>query len=957
MRPVNISASRAKEYYYEKDPVFNALAGQENTQWHGRGAEALGLQGHVGKVDFEAVLYGRDPKTNEQLVQVGGHEQSHRAGTDIPFSAPKSVSLAALVDGDQRLIDAHDKAVASTIAEIEKDCAMYRETINGITQAKVSSNFVVSTFRHSTSRENDPQLHSHSLIFNMTQDKNGAWKATFNDAIFRDQQYVTSIYLNELAKEVKALGWGIEQKSNGTWELSGISQERIELFSKRSEAIREKEIELRDSGKFTTDEGTLNKVATLDSRPDKDTSITADQLRDSWKVQDAELSLKTVRHIDDHHKSGRVDCGANEETIRPKATEYDIIRLAIQQKQETESCFTKADILKQANRLSGGEHGSESLKKAYEELQNDKEIIKIGEEKSSKGLKTDIYSTPLQIRIEKNVIKSIEDMKGKALIVFDREDISNFITGKERESGIKYTKDQKAAAITILGSKDNTVIVQGDAGVGKTTSMQVIKEFAHNNDVEVRGLAFTGKAVAEMQNAGISNSQTIDSFLLNKRDQAVSGREIWIIDEASMVGSKQGLEVLKIAEKAGVKVALVGDVAQKQSITAGRFFKDIQEKTTVDKVVMQESKRFKTDHQKETVQYLKDAAKHIKNEEAEKIKEHIGKAIEAIDKAGNFREIKDQEGMREEAVRQYFELTQGGKSALVLTKTNAERHDLNENIREEKVERGEIERGKVFTVKDVVNIQAERATFADSYKTGQTILFRERTEAFKRGEKAEITSTDREQNTITLAGKDGQERVIDLKQTAGKFSVYQDQEREFSAGDKIVFLENDKKLVNNGSTGLIQGIDERGNCTVVLDSNKKEVFFNLTENLERQDRQDGDAKYSYNKVDHGYAVTVEKSQGATTDKSIYLADTDNSKSINFNDFNVAVTRAREDSVVITNDRGKFSELISREQEKTSTIDHEILIEAEDTKSDIEISKDSGIEKSGKGRSREIELTL
>lgn len=299
MRPVNISASRAKEYYYERDPVFNGKGEQNNTAWLGKGAEALGLAGSIGKHDFEAVLEGRDPRTGEQLVQVGGQEQCHRAGTGIPFSAPKSVSLAALVDGDQRLIEAHDKAVASTITSLEKDYAQYRETHHGITEAKVSGNFVVSTFRHSTSRENDPQLHTHALIANMTQAPDKQWKATFNDAIFRDQQYITSIYLNELGREVKALGWGIEQKSNGTWELSGVSQERIDLFSKRSEAIQKKEVELRDSGKFTNaNEGALNKVATLDSRPEKDIRVKADQLRDSWKAQDAELSLKMIQHID-----------------------------------------------------------------------------------------------------------------------------------------------------------------------------------------------------------------------------------------------------------------------------------------------------------------------------------------------------------------------------------------------------------------------------------------------------------------------------------------------------------------------------------------------------------------------------------------------------------------------------------------------------------------------------------
>lgn len=128
----NASASQAAGYYYEKDPIF-----ENNSQWQGKGAEALGLSGSVEKGDFEAVVSGIDPRTGEQLVKDGVNGE-HRAGTDYTFSAPKSVSVAGLVLGEERVLEAHREAVTRTMEYAEEHLSQARQTVNGVTERVTS---------------------------------------------------------------------------------------------------------------------------------------------------------------------------------------------------------------------------------------------------------------------------------------------------------------------------------------------------------------------------------------------------------------------------------------------------------------------------------------------------------------------------------------------------------------------------------------------------------------------------------------------------------------------------------------------------------------------------------------------------------------------------------------------------------------------------------------------------
>ena len=194
------------DYYDQKRTVEG--------QWHGRGAELLGLSGKVTSEDFESLRQGLDPSTGEFLrqrqgsdrISADGAEQSKaRSLYDMTFSAPKSVSVMAIVGGDERLIAAHGNAVRETLQEAEKYAAT-RVRMAGLNENRATGNWVVAAYTHDTSRELDPQLHTHAVAANLTYDgTEGRWKALQASGLYERRSYLTEVYRNALAREVRAL--------------------------------------------------------------------------------------------------------------------------------------------------------------------------------------------------------------------------------------------------------------------------------------------------------------------------------------------------------------------------------------------------------------------------------------------------------------------------------------------------------------------------------------------------------------------------------------------------------------------------------------------------------------------------------------------------------------------------------------------------------------------------------
>ncbi|EDM5456328.1 conjugal transfer protein TraI [Salmonella enterica subsp. enterica serovar Infantis] len=239
---LSISSIKGDAGYYSHEDNYYA-SGSLDSRWMGEGAEKLGLKGEVASADMDAVRQGKLPDGSDLSRMVNGVNK-HRSGYDLTFSAPKSVSVMALVGEDRRFIEAHNRAVAVVMQEVEK-LVSARITEERKTETVLTGNMVAALYNHDTSRDLDPQLHTHALVFNATF-ADEKWRSLASDTRmktgFSENLYATKIalgnlYRSALREDIESMGFEtVTAGKNGLWELKDVP---VDVFSSRSQAIRE----------------------------------------------------------------------------------------------------------------------------------------------------------------------------------------------------------------------------------------------------------------------------------------------------------------------------------------------------------------------------------------------------------------------------------------------------------------------------------------------------------------------------------------------------------------------------------------------------------------------------------------------------------------------------------------------------------------------------------------------
>src|SRR6266571_2977783 len=251
-----LSASQALAYHAEEfgnaRENYYTQGDQIRGEWHGKLAEQWELRGEVGEEQFQRLTEGQHPTKGEQLIRhkaareyVNEHGQKirtmeHRAGWDATFSAPKSVSLTALVGGDERIREAHQRSVAIALDELER---YVQARIGGNLPAETTGKWIAAKFEHDSARPVNgyaaPQLHTHVVFFNLTETEDGETYALQPRELYKTQQYATAVYRSELAARLKTLGYEIERGRSGQPEIKGYSDEYLEASSPRRQQIEE----------------------------------------------------------------------------------------------------------------------------------------------------------------------------------------------------------------------------------------------------------------------------------------------------------------------------------------------------------------------------------------------------------------------------------------------------------------------------------------------------------------------------------------------------------------------------------------------------------------------------------------------------------------------------------------------------------------------------------------------
>jgi conjugative relaxase-like TrwC/TraI family protein len=873
-----ITDAKGARSYFEKDDYYT----RDNSggrEWIGKGAQELGLT-EVTPEAFQGVLEGVDAKGNQLVFAASNGE--HRAGWDLHFAPSKSVSVVWAFGNEKQRSDmlaCHHNAVDSVMKYVEDNLIEARITENNKTSRITTGNMVAARFDHFTSRELDPQLHSHVVVANMTQRAGGQWRAIANEKIF-NRELLTALYENELSAGLKEKGYNTTMEKLDTGNshytrIEGIDERIIDHFGKRQSQI-DQAIESLKEQYPQASRGELRQIACLDTRQAKQT-IDREVLHESWEKQLDGLGLSR----------GSIAESVTNNMANPyeikldlKMSEYETVNMACNVLNENESTFSREDVIKTAARISGGEHRNISLERAFYEL-NGSTIITLDKHEG-------VYTTKQMKKIEKGIIRQIKGAQDTLPTPLILQEIQQQTT----EHYDHFTNDQKNALEHILTSKDKYVGIQGDAGTGKTTMLSAAREQFEKQGYTVRGLSFTGKAAKELQAGAGLESKTIHSFLpqIESPQFAFSEKEAWFVDEVSLVGSRQMNDLIKASNKANVRFVFVGDTKQLQSIEAGNMFKKLQETGAMKTIQIKETIRQKDEDYKAIV----------KDVSEKKIESSFEKMImkKKIQEISNDKERLDAIVNKVTSKKDY-------RDVLVVTPLNRDRVELNTNIRVNLKQKGVLNgQDELFTIREHRSLPSAERYFADSYKLGDFVSTNGSIKGVKIGTEGHIVSINKQAQTVTLLTAYNQQIDINVAKNGNRIKAFQEKSVPLMPGDKIVFLKNDRFIkVQNGLTAEVKSIDKLGN--IKASTGNKDILFNI--------------KHGYNYLDHGYAVTDYKSQGQTSKEVIFHANADKINS--YNSFYVALTRGKDNVHVYTNDKNKLKEQVKKEVIKTSTLDH------------------------------------
>lgn len=848
----NVSIEQASTYY-QKDNYYT----KERGEFFGKSKELLGF-GELTHESFIKMLNGQNEK-GEQLRREK-ETGNTRAGYDHTFTAPKSLSILleiAEAKGDvvlaQTLRNIHDKAVNTALNHIESNYIQTRTRTAEGRIKETTGNMIAAKFEHDTSRELDPTLHTHCVIANYTQDKNGNWKSLSNEELYDNKMSNGLYYRSELAASLKEIGYELEitDTKKGLFELKEIDESLINEFSKRKKQIDELMPAMREKYSKAS-ETELRQFATMESRKakkevDRDGIYKENLARAEELVNTNELLEKfQIQEQALENDKNKIN---------------DLIEKSAAILNEQESIFSKEKIMEVAGKLSLGSVRASDI---FNKIENSS-LVKLDD---------NIFTTKEMISIEKNIIVDLYKTQNTVSQMTDENKINKFIDDKFAT----MTKGQKDALKLVTTTKDSIVGIQGDAGTGKTFMMQALNQFADKEKFELIGLAFTGKAAGELEEQSGIKSTTLHSYLLKKPNTSEK-EKIYLVDEASLVGSNQTAELIAKSKEENARIVFIGDTKQFTSISAGGIFQQLQNHG-MSTANMNEALRQKT-------QILKDVVKAINTNNTDK-------AFELLEKEkANFIETNN-------ISSQVFEEWKQNKDALIISSTNKTRNEVNNLIR------GHLnfKTQEILAIREGAKLMDVEQFFAQNYKKDQVIFIQKNIKGFKPGEEAIITSIDTKNQTITVTKgeENAKEQTIDVSQFGDRIQAFNKTKKEFGIGEKIMFTKNDKKLdVKNGETALISNIAKNGDLTVKI--GEKEITFNSK---------------TYNYFDYGYATTDYKAQGATADNVIIAA---NAEMASKNSFYVQITRAKHGVKVITDDIEKLKEKVTIADSKTSTLEY------------------------------------
>jgi len=837
------SAGHAKAYFSDALMKSDYYISDQELQgfWQGRLASRLGLLDKDMKDTFFALCENVNPQTGESLTP--RTKDVRKVGYDINFHCPKSVSVLHALAGDDHILKAFQESVTETMQCIEAD-GKTRVRLDGQQSERGTSELAWAHFTHQTARPvegqmPDPHLHSHCFVFNATWDdvENRIKAGEFRD-IKRDMPFYQARFHKTLADKLTELGYGI-QKTDKSFEIEGVPQKVLDLFSKRTDEI----------GRIAKEKGVTDakELAELGarSRAKKQKGHSMDELKAEWLSQIAALGKsdedgKIVRHAPDRQKQ--------------ILTAEQCLDHAIEHCFERASVMADRRVLEAAYRHAVGTSGA-TVEAISVQFRNDQRLIHITEKSRPMCTTKDVLTE------EKQMVDLARQGKGKLVPTFEKAPDLN-LEGQQRE-----------AVEHVLTTSNRVSIVRGAAGTGKTTLMKEAVAKMEQAGKTVTVVAPTAQASrGVLKEEGFENAETVAKFLTDATMQEkVKGQVLWV-DEAGLLGTKDMTDLLAIATKQNTQLILGGDTRQHASVVRGDALRILNTVAGIRTAEVSKIYRQKNEHYKAAVEDLSK-----------------GRVKEGFDKLDDMGAIILVDPMKpnKQMVADYLDSLKKGKSAIVISPTHAQGEEATKEIRQKMKEAGLMGKKEITaTSYKSFNMTEAEKTDARNYQDGQVVKFNQNVTGFKRGS---IWTVDKTDDRIKLVNDKGESKALPIGDSK-RYSLYHEKEIHLAKGDKVLITDNSfdakGRRLNNGMM-----LD----VTKVSASGKIELKNEVSKSVYELDKDFGF-------ISHAHTVTSYASQGKTVDEVFIYQPAGTFPATDAKQFYVSVSRGRDKARIYTDDK-------------------------------------------------------
>ncbi|MGO9862615.1 MAG: MobF family relaxase [Terriglobales bacterium] len=886
-----LSAGQAQTYHQKeftaKEQNYWSQRGVIAGEWQGRLAAQFGLAGAVSAEDFVKLSEGQHPQTGEQLVrQRASYEyqdadgktiktMEHRAGWDATFSAPKSVSLTALVGRDERVREAHRDSVRVALDQLER---YTQARIGGNHPPETTGKFIAAKFEHDTARPVDgyvaPQLHTHAVVFNVTERDNGQPRAIQPHSLFASQQFATAIYQSELTYKLRQLGYEITTGRSGAPEIKGYTQEYLDASSPRGQQIRDYLERTGRSGKEAAE------IAAHSTRDRKEIHSPAEVMAAHRKLatdfgHQAEVVVREARERLQHQ----------EKPVNSVDRVRESLTFSRDKNFEREAVVDERALIRDGLRRGMGEITHAQVRAHLDARMASGEFQIVERQQGVPGRH---FTTAKTIEAEQEILRRMREGQNQVEPILSRPQA---IAVADQHPHLNHA--QKRVVEDVLSSPDSIQGIQGFAGAGKTTTLTVIRSAAESQGYQVEGFAPTSRAAKQLEQVGV-HAGTLQGFLARGQnaDHNPEQKRFFLIDESSLASTNQMREFLsRLDRNNNDRVLLIGDTRQHQGVEAGRPFEQLQEAgmctAKLDEIVRQKDPTLKS-----TVEMLATG--------------QVSAALESLQQQGCVRQIPDREDRVRAMAKSYVE---SPENTLIVSPDNASRRELNAAVRQELKATGALT-PEDQTFRILVQRQdmtgAERS-WASHYEIADVVHYTRGSKAIaiEASSYASVAAINPASNQLTVEKATGERATYDPRRLTG-VSVYREIDREFSVGDRIQFTAPDKSLgVANRELAAIEAIHPNGRLFASLD-NHRQIEFDPSE---------------HRHFDHGYAVTSHSAQGLTAERVLVHADTSVHPDLLNSRFGyVSISRASHQATLFTDDMAKLAPHLGADVSKTSALE-------------------------------------